>query len=147
MLFTEVSAVPTFPTDPWFQALIERINASAEYEETAATWEGDITFHVEAEPDKGIPDDVFGYLDLWHGKCRGGGVVDSERAAGARYILRAPYTRWKEIVQGDLDPVRGMVQGKLRVQGDLPTIVRYVNAANVLVKLTGEVDTIFPDEA
>ena len=40
-----------------------------------------------------------------------------------------------------------MMQGKLRVQGDLPTIVRYVNAANVLVKLTGEVDTVFPDEA
>jgi len=139
--------MPLFPSDPWFQALIERINASAEYEETAATWEGDITFHVEAEPDKGVPDDVFGYLDLWHGKCRGGGVVDPERAAGARYILRAPYTRWKEIVQGDLDPVRGMVQGKLRVQGDLPTIVRYVNAANVLVQLTGEVDTLFPDEA
>ena len=139
--------MPTFPSDPWFQALIERINSSSAYEETAATWEGDITFHVEAEPDKGVPQDVFGYLDLWHGKCRGGGVVDPETAAGARYILRAPYTRWKEIVQGDLDPVRGMVQGKLRVQGDLPTIVRYVNAANVLVQLTGEVDTVFPDEA
>ena len=139
--------MPTFPSDPWFQALIERINGSAAYGEAAATWEGDITFHVEAEPDKGIPDDVFGYLDLWHGKCRGGGVVGPERAAGARYILRAPYTRWKEIVQGELDPVRGMVQGKLRVQGDLPTIVRYVNAANVLVQLTGEVDTVFPDEA
>jgi hypothetical protein len=39
-----------------------------------------------------------------------------------------------------------MVQGKLRVRGDLPTIIRYVNAANELVHLTGEVDTVFPDE-
>ncbi len=39
-----------------------------------------------------------------------------------------------------------MMQGKLRVRGDLPTILRYVNAANELVVLTGEVDTIFPDE-
>ena len=89
---------------------------------------------------------MLGYLDLWHGKCRGGGIVDTEKAASARYILRAPYRRWKEIVTGELDPVRAMIQGKLRVQGDLPTIVRYVDAANVLVQLTGEIDTYFPDE-
>ena len=46
--------MPTFPTDPWFQDLIAQINASADYLEAAATWEGDISFLVEAEPDKGI---------------------------------------------------------------------------------------------
>jgi putative sterol carrier protein len=137
--------MPVFATDPWFQELIERINGSEEYAKAAVDWEGDITFHIEAEPDKGVPQDVFGYLDLWHGACRGGGVVDHERARASRYVIRAPYTRWKEVVQGDLDPVRGMMQGKLKVHGDLPTIVRYVDAANVLVQLTGEVDTSFPD--
>jgi putative sterol carrier protein len=136
-----------FPTDSWFQELIRQINRSTAYAAAASTWEGDITFHIEAEPDKGVPEDVFGYLDLWHGKCRGGGLVGSERSAASRYVIRAPYTRWKEVVLGDLDPVRGMMQGKLRVHGDLPTIVRYVNAANVLVQLTGEVETVFPDEA
>jgi len=33
------------------------------------------------------------------------------------------------------------------VHGDLPTIVRYVKAANELVRLTGRVDTNFQDEA
>ena len=56
------------------------------------------------------------------------------------YVIAAPYTRWKDVVQGDLDPVRGMMQGKLKVRGDLPTIIRYVRAANELVRLTGEVD-------
>ena len=139
--------MPMFPTAPWFDELIDCINASAAYEEAAATWEGDITFHIEAEPDKGVPQDVYGYLDLWHGRCRGGGIVGPEQCAASRYVIRAPYTRWKEVVRGDLDPVRGMMQGKLKVQGDLPTIVRYVNAANVLVQLTGEVETVFPDEA
>ena len=48
---------------------------------------------------------------------------------------------------GELDPIKGMMQGKLRVHGDLPTIVRYVQAANELVRLTGRIDTQFPDEA
>jgi putative sterol carrier protein len=139
--------VPTFPTDEWFQAFIVEINASDEYRVAAADWEGDVTFLVEAEPDIGVPQDVWGYLDLWHGACRGGGVVDAEHGAGAAYLLSAPYTRWKDIVLGDLDPIKGMMQGKLKVRGDLPTIVRYVRAANELVRLTGEVETTFPDEA
>ena len=61
-------------------------------------------------------------------------------------MISAPYSRWKDVVLGELDPVRAMMQGKLRVQGDLPTIVRYVRAANELVHLTGTVDTEFPDE-
>jgi len=139
--------MPAFPTDPWFQDLIIQINASEEYEDAAASWEGDVAFLVEAEPDKGVPKDVWGLLDLWHGSCRGGGVVDAERGNQAAYVIRAPYSRWKEVVLGELDPTRAMMQGKLKVRGDLATIVRYVRAANELLHLTGLVETEFPDEA
>jgi len=135
-----------FMSEPWFESFIVLINGSAEYREAASDWEDDIAFHVEAEPDRGVPADVWGYLDLWHGTCRGGGVVTPERGAEASYVIRAPYSRWKEVVQGDLDPTRAMMQGKLRVAGDLAKIVRYVRAANELVHLTEVVDTVFPDE-
>ena len=61
-------------------------------------------------------------------------------------MIRAPYSRWKDVVLGELDPVRAMMQGKLRVRGDLPTIVRYVKAADELVHLCSKVPTPFPDE-
>ena len=136
-----------FPTDAWFQALVSLINTSDAYREAAADWEGDIAFLVEAEPDRGLPADVWGLLDLWHGECRGGGVIETERGREAAYILRAPYSRWKEVVTGELDPIKGMMQGKLKVQGDLPTIVRQVRAANELVELTQQIPTEFPDGA
>ena len=82
-------------------------------------------------------------LDLWHGECRGGGVTDEGRGREAAYLLRAPYSRWREVVTGELDPVKGMMQGKLKVQGDLPTIVRQVRAANELVELTLRIPTEF----
>lgn len=138
--------MPRFPTEPWFKDLIDQINASPEYLEAAANWEGDVAFLIEAEPDKGMPEDVWGWLDLWHGRCRGGGVVDAATGQEAAYVIRAPYSRWKEVLLGDLDPTRAMMQGKLKVQGDLATIVRYVRASNELVHLTGEVDTQYPDE-
>src|SRR4029077_16125568 len=139
--------MPAFPTDPWFQDLIVQINASEVYQEAAASWEGDVAFLVESEPDKGVAQDVWGLLDLWHGSCRGGGVVDAERGNQAAYVIRAPYSRWKEVVLGELDPTRAMMQGKLKVRGDLATILRYVRAANERGHLTGGVGTEFPEEA
>jgi len=139
--------VPEFPTEEWFQAYIEAIDASEEYAEYAATWEGDVIIQVEAEPDKGLAADVHGLLDLWHGGCRGGGIVDKSRAATAEFVVRAPYSRWKDVIHGDLEPIKGLVQGKLRVRGDLPKILRYVKGTQELAYIAGQVDTTFPDES
>jgi putative sterol carrier protein len=136
----------TFLSQAWFDAFADEINASTEYREAAKDWEGDIAFHVEAEPDRNVPDDVWARLDLWHGTCRAAGPIRAEDGPDSAYVLAAPYSRWKDVVLGDLDPIRAMMQGKLRVRGDLPTIVRQVRAANELVRLTGEVPTEFPDE-
>ncbi len=135
-----------FPSDEWLRIYRERIEASPEYREAALTWEGDISFVFEAEPNKGVPEDLWAWLDLWHGGCREARMVGSEEGGRAPYVIRAPYTRWKDVLLGDLDPVKGMMQGKLKLQGDLPTIIRYVRAANELVHLTTTVPTEFLDE-
>ncbi|MGH2676647.1 MAG: SCP2 sterol-binding domain-containing protein [Actinomycetota bacterium] len=136
-----------FPSEAWLAEYVQRINASDSYREAAATWEGDVAYVIEAEPDKGVAEDVWAWLDLWHGECRAGKVVPAEEGDRARFVIRAPYSRWKEVIRKELDPVKGMMQGKLRLQGDLPTIVRYVKAANELVNLAQTVPTEFPDEA
>ncbi len=141
--------MPVFPSEEWLTDYVEKINGSAEYADAAATWEGDLVFVYEREPDKHVPDDVYTWLDLWHGRCREAAMLDGpddSRAAAAKFTITAPYSRWKSVLRKELDPVKGMMQGKLRVRGDLPTIVRYVRAANVLVDLTTEVDTQFVDE-
>jgi putative sterol carrier protein len=139
--------VAVFPSDEWLRIYRERIEDSPEYREAALSWEGDIAFVFEAEPNKGIPEDLWAWLGLWHGQCREARMVGAEEGVGAPYVIRAPYTRWKDVLRGDLDPVKGMMQGKLKLQGDLPTIIRYVRAANELVHLTMSVPTEFLDEA
>jgi putative sterol carrier protein len=138
--------VALFPSEEWMTIYRERINASEEYREAAATWEAPIAFAFEAEPDRGVPEDLWALLDLWHGECRDARMLAPAEGERAPYVIRAPYSRWKEVLRGDLDPVKGMMQGKLRLQGDLATIVRYVRAANELVHLTTQVPTQFLDE-
>ena len=136
-----------FPSEERFDQYIERVNESKEYKEAAATWEGDIAYVFEREPDKGVPDEIWAWLDLWHGECREGKYgITPEEGEKARFIIRAPYSRWKEVIRKELDPVKGMMQGKLKLKGDLPTIVRYVKAANELVNLAQTVPTEFVDE-
>ena len=48
-----------FPSEEWLAGFRDLINASAEYREAAATWEGDIAFVFEAEPDRGVPEDLW----------------------------------------------------------------------------------------
>jgi putative sterol carrier protein len=136
----------TFLSQEWFATFIDEINSSDEYKQAAADWEGDVAFLVEAEPDHSFHEPVWAVLELRHGRCRGGGIVDAQRGELAPYLIRAPYSRWKDVVLGQLDPIRGMMQGRLKLRGDLPTILRYVRAANELVFLTGKVPTEFPDE-
>ena len=135
-----------FPSEEWLKEYVERINGSASYREAAATWEGDVTYVIEAEPDKGVPETVWAWLDLWHGECRGGKIISPEEGEKSQFLIRAPYSRWKEVIKKELDPIKGMMQGKLKLKGDLPTIVRYVKASNELVNLAQTVQTEFPDE-
>ena len=138
--------MPQFPTAEWLEQYKDLINQSQAYREAAATWEGDLAYVIEAEPDKGLPEDVWAWVDLWHGECRDAKIIPAEEGESSRFIIRGPYSRWKEIIRKELDPIKGMMQGKLKLKGDLPTIVRYVKAANELVNIASSVPTEFPDE-
>ncbi len=137
-----------FPSKEWLDAYVERINGSQDYEEAAATWEGDVAYVFEAEPDKGVPEDVWTWIDLWHGKCRDSRYgVPADEGDRAKFVIRAPYSRWKEVIRKELDPIKGMMQGRLKLKGDLATLVKYVRAANELVNLAAHVPTEFVDES
>jgi putative sterol carrier protein len=139
--------VASFPSDEWLRLYRDLINGSQEYREASQDWEGDIAFVMEAEPDRGVPEDLVAWLDLWHGECRGARMITADEGELAAYGIRAPYSRWREVLEGRLEPVKAMVQGKLKLRGDLAEIVRHVRAAKELVNLTTRVPTDFLDAA
>lgn len=139
--------MPLFPSQEWLEEYVVLIKASPDYRAAAETWEGDVTYVFEAEPEKGVAEDVYSWLDLWHGDVRAYEYgVSKEKGEAAKFVIRAPYSRWKEVIKKELDPIKGMMQGKLKLKGDLPTIVRYVKASNELVNIAGLVPTEFIDE-
>ncbi len=133
-------------TPAWIGAYERLIREDETYRKLAKDWEGSVVIHILPEPRVGLDEDMYLMLDLWHGDCRSVRLVPKEVGESGDYVLTASYDRWKQVMTRELDAVKGMMQGKIKLKGDLPTIVRYVKAATRLTELVGMVDTIFLDE-
>lgn len=130
----------------WIRRFKEEVQGSPSYREAARTWEGDMDLIIQADPRAGIDADIHLYMDLWHGDCRDIRSESPEQALKASFIITASYERWKQVMLRQLEPIKGMMQGKLKLKGSLPYIVRFVRAAKELVEATTRVPTLFPDE-
>jgi len=136
-----------FPSEEWVAAYKDAINANPAYKVAGANWDkGVVALVCKAKPVVGIPEDIGIWLDLHKGVCREAKVVTAAEAMKAPFCITGDYERWKQVIKKELDPVKGMLQGKLRLKGDLPTIVRFVEASKALVESAGMVPTVFPDE-
>ena len=136
-----------WPSEEWMAVYRDRINESAEYREAAHDWEGAVVYHFQAEPDKHLGEDVYGLFDLWHGECREARRVTAEEASGAQFLISAPYSVWKQVMKKEIEPIRALMQGRLKMKGDLAKAVRYTKASLLLQDIAASVpDTEFLDE-
>jgi putative sterol carrier protein len=135
-----------FASAEWVRAYKDAINSNPAYKTAAATWVyGVVALVVKANPPH-FPEDVGIWLDLEKGVCRDAKLVSPEEARNAPFCVTGDYFRWKQVVRKELEPIKGMMQGKLKLKGALTTIVRAIKASQELVNSCGAVDTEFADE-
>jgi len=129
----------TFPSDAWIEELSRRLNESESYERSAKDWEGDFLFVVE--PDGAFDETAYLFLGLRHGNSTGAARVASEDERETAFVIRAPYGIWRRVIEGELDPIRGMMTRQLKLSGNLMKVMRYPKAAQEIVACCAEVPT------
>jgi len=135
-------------TAPWAEAWAQRINQNAAYKQTARAWEWPLVLVLEKDAASDFAHERRIYLDLWRGECRAAREATPQDLVDAPYTISASLAHWREILNGELDPLMAIAAGKLRLQkGSLFTLARYSAAAKQLVATTREVDTLFPGQA
>jgi putative sterol carrier protein len=134
-------------SDEWASAFKDEINRSDAYKQAGKGWKWTVGLVVEAEPDKHFPESRGVVMDLFDGRARDIHVGSADEAKACEFAISGTYSRWKEVATEKLDATRGMLQGKLKLKGDLPTIVRYTKASQELTKCTTRVPVEWPDEA
>lgn len=130
-----------FPSDEWIKALSQILNDSESYERSAKDWEGDITFVVE--PDEDYDATAYLFLGLYHGKSPDAAMEDGADAREAAFTISAPFGTWRKVIDGQLDPIQGMMMRKLKLQGNLAKILRYPKAAKEIVSCCSLIPTVW----
>ena len=131
-----------FPSDAWIKAMMEDLNNSTTYLESAKNWEGDFFFVVE--PGGTLDQPVTLYMDLHHGKCRDAFALDAGQELKPAFRLSGPVATWKKVMTKNLDPMQAMMTGQLKLQGNMAVIMRNVRAAKELVESCTRIPTEYP---
>ena len=138
-------AVKAFSSE-WAELFKDEINKSGVYKSAGKGWKWTVGLVVEAEPDKHFPESRGVVMDLFDGEARGISVGAPSEAQECNFVITAPYSRWKQVATKELDATKGMLQGKLKLKGDLPTIVRYTKASQEMTECTTRVPVEWPDD-
>jgi putative sterol carrier protein len=138
-------AVEAFSNE-WAEQFKDEINRSSVYRQAAKGWKWTVGLVVEAEPDRSFPESRGIVMDLLDGEARDIRVGSADNARACDFVISAPYSRWKQVATKELDATRGMLTGKLKLKGDLPTIVRYTKASQEMTECTTRVPVRWPDE-
>jgi len=133
-------------TPEWTATFEKLIQNDEKYKEVAKTWEGSVVISILPKPEAGLEKALNMYMDLWHGQCNYVKLVPPEVAENADYVLSGELERWEAVMKKELDVVKAMMQGKIKLKGSLPMIVRYVKASLRLVELAAEIDTVFHND-
>lgn len=127
----------------WAEAWAAALNASPEYREAAATWEGPVALLLDdgvSEARRAV------LLDLWHGSCRSARAVEPDALSDAGFVFRANSGGWRDVLSGKTSPVMALMSGKIRLaRGNLADLLPYASAAKQLLDLAGGVPTRFPE--
>lgn len=130
-------------TQEWADAAMQELNTSQTYKDAAKNWEG--AMYVIIEPDASFKHRITGYFDLWHGECRSACVVKDESEKSPQYKISGSFTVMKQLLAKQLDPVKAMMTGKLKVKGNMGQIMRMPRAALEFTNCLSKVDAVFPE--
>jgi putative sterol carrier protein len=132
-------------TEEWSRRCCERLNASERYQQAAADWTDAVVLAMTADPSHGIPHDRAVYLDLHQGRCRGTRAATAEDEATVPILLRAEAGAWRQLLEGGMDPVTAVIQGKLKLErGSLFVLAKYAAAAREMLAAASQAGGTFP---
>jgi putative sterol carrier protein len=135
-----------FPSEEWTEAWRVALTNDPAYREAGKAWTfGSVAMVVQSDPANGIERDAGMVLDVHQGECGGARFIEGvDDSLEADFVIVASYARWKDVIEHKLDPIRGMMEGKLKlVRGHLPTIIRFVEPARIVVASASRVPTDF----
>jgi len=133
-------------TDEWARQWCRAIHDSDAYRAAAVGWDGAIVVVMSADPAMGVPQARSVFLDLADGDCRGGRRASDGDTQDAVFELRASPAVWKRVLAGEMEPIWGLMSGKIELaRGSIAKLIPYARAAKEMVVAATRLPATFPD--
>ena len=135
-----------FGTAEYAHALCDEINNSSEYRNAASKWgvgfNGNLLFAFEA--DDAIQDALYLLARLQAGRCDGAEFVPGPSHPDQGFTLRAPFRLWREILERRTLAATAILTGKMKVDGDMITLLKHAGSSRSLIHCVASIPTEFP---
>ncbi len=128
-----------FPSEEWAAAYQRDLNASPEYRAAARGWAGDLVLRV-TPPDPSSPAPGI-YLDLAEDGCRQAKYMADSRSAESEFVFEAPSAVWAKLFRREIDAMRAVLDGTVKIRGNMAKLLRFTRAAKVLVETAAAIAT------
>jgi len=90
-----------------------------------------------------VEDDIAAFADLKDGKCLGITIIKPGENPPREPImtLTGTFLVWKQLAFKELDPIQSIMQGLLKLEGDMTLALKYAKAAMELANVVENTDT------
>ncbi len=140
--------MPIFPSKEWADEAVRLANADPEVADAGRGWEGDFGVVIEAEKGR------LGATFTLHIVPQDGRIArlkilrdpDELEEIEPAYVARAPYSVWKALLKGELDPVEAVLRRRISVSGDVQPLIERARYKGIGDRILASIQTTFADE-
>ncbi|MCY1047637.1 hypothetical protein OV208_40440 [Corallococcus sp. bb12-1] len=139
--------MPKFPSKEWLDEAVRLTNSDPECAMAGKGWKGDFGAIIDAEPGKLAKPFVVHVVpgDCRIEKARVLSDPDDLEELEPVYLARAPYSVWKQLLLGTLDPVDAVLKRRISMKGDLQPLIERMRYKGIADRVFASLKTEFPD--
>jgi putative sterol carrier protein len=131
-----------WPSEEWIARWIEDLNASKTFRAAALGWEGTFGSVIRAHPPK-LTSDIHLCFEVSNGKFTRFAYGCAQQDWDLQFVVEAGYETWKRFIHQELDPVKAVVLGEVRIRGNAIKALRFARPTYEMIRVTAGIPTSF----
>lgn len=140
--------MPIFPSKAWTDEAMRLANADPEVEAAGQDWVGDFGIVIEAECGK-LDEPFTVHVVPREGRVERCKILrdpDELEEIEPAYLARAPYSVWKALIKGELDPIEAVLRRQITLAGDVQPLIERARYRGIGDRLLAQIRTVWADE-
>ena len=137
-----------FPSKEWCEQAVRLVNEDPEAAQAGAGWEGDFGAVILPEPGKLAKAFTSYVVPSKEGRLEKLKILpdpDDLEEIEPAYLARAPYSVWKGLLLGTVDPVEAVLKRRIDVKGDLQPLMERLKYRGIADRVLAKLETTFVD--